>query len=222
MRLILLVCCLLLTFGAASASPETVALPADTVRQNWENRSVLPWTDDGASRLIKYFDVRADETVALSFAPDSRKHRACIGVYDREGRFLWGLSYGTRNAVPVEWSEGGLLLHFTDYTAAVDAAGNCLGMTAFASAAEGNQHIRSLSEPSREIGSMRYILRLATPLASGYSTVARVTPDGTEELPPIYDRPAVGVGSTLLTSGVLAFVGVVAFLLMRKNVQKHT
>lgn len=215
MLILLLLCCLLLPLPSALAAelPDAIPLPADAVQRF--QAKLLPWTDDGAGRLIDHFDVAEDGRIALSFQAESGNQRAYVGVYDSAGAFLWGFSYPARSAASVEFTDNGLVLHLTEHSAVIDENARCITLYEFADEPEGRAYVRALEAPQRQIGQDRYVLRLASPLALGYSTLARISPDGTETL--LYHRPGSGIGSSVFVIGVIALIVTALALSQRKH-----
>ncbi len=205
MLVILLICCMVFSLSPALAAdfPDTVPLSAEAVERFQEK--LLPWTDDGRGRLIDHFDAAEDGRIALSFQAESGKQRAYVGIYDQNGTFLWGFSYASRTAAAVELTDGGVILHLTERSAVIDESGKCTALFEYADTPAGQAEIRrTLQVTQRRIDQYLYELRLASPLALGYSTLARIAPDGTETL--IYHRPASGIVSSILAVGVIALV----------------
>ncbi len=224
MLIILLICCLLLPLPSALASgvPDTVPLPEEAVQRFQEK--LLLWTDDGSGLLVDHFDVAEDGRIALSFQAESGKQRAYVGIYDQNGTFLWGFSYSTRSAAAVELTDGGLILHLTEHSAVIDESGKCTAMFEYADLPKGQAELRVLEATQRRIGQDLYELRQSAPLALGYSTLARISPDGTETL--LYHRPGTGIGSSVFAIGVIAFIVTALVLAQQKNetdptVRKH-
>ncbi len=215
MLIILLICCLLLPLPSALATgaPDTVPLPAEDMQRFQEK--LLPWTDDGAGRLIDHFDAAENGRIALSFQAESGKQRAYVGVYDQHGTFLWGFSYSTRSAAAVELADGGLILHLTERSAMINENGQCTAMFEYADLPKGQAELRVLEATQRKIGQNLYELRLAAPLALGYSTLVRIAPDGTETL--LYHRPGAGIGSSVFAIGVVVFIVIALVLAQRKK-----
>ncbi len=217
MLIILLICCLLLSLPSAFAEEQrqTVPLPDEAMQHYRELLKILPWTDEGTARLIDHFDVAEDGCIALSFQAESGQQRACVGVYDQTGAFLWGFSYTTRSAAAVELTADGLTLHLTERSAVIDKNGQCTAMFEYADKPKGQAELRVLEATQRRIGQDLYELRVASPLALGYSTLVRISPDGTETL--LYHRPGAGIGSSVFAIGVVVFIVIALVLAQQKK-----
>lgn len=195
---------------------DTSGLPDAEQAAYIERMHLLPWAGSTPHPLIHAFDTDDAGRIALAFARDSGSGRSHVGVYDRDGAFLWGFSYQARSAHPVLLMEDGTLaLLSPDKAILIGEGPACTAVRKYISGPEGTKLIGAMRGTARTVGEDRFEIRLASPLSLGYSTLVRIAPDGQETV--LFDETDSGLLSGMLPVLILLGISAVVFIQGRKQ-----
>lgn len=197
---------------ACAESPVTNAQTAmsESAEKFLSRIGIHQWIDDGVVRGIECFDVNGQGYSAIGFCGPSTQTKY-VGVYDKEGVFLYGYSFRCSGSYLIEWiNENQLAIYWVrgSVRATFDQNCKCQEYFPYKDDTAMNRHLNILQKTTRQINEDRYVIDkgngVLTKFATNYSRLVRISSDGVEHI--IYDASSSAFVSGLFVIMLICFI----------------
>lgn len=195
---------------AESPVTNTQTAMSDAAEEFISRIGIYPWSNDGVARSIQCFDVNSQGYSAIGFCGASTQTKY-VGIYDKDGNFLYGYSFQCSGSYLLEWvDEEQLAIYWVRGSVRATFDQNCKCQEYFPYKVDTamNRHLNTLQKTTRLINEDRYVIdkgnSVLTKFATSYSSLVRVSSDGVEHI--IYDASSSASVSGLFVIMLICFI----------------